>query len=125
MMKVAMSTDFRMTKKSRLRCVQERALDDLAALERDSSPHDAEEKGGEGDDPEAPDLEEDDGDHLARKREILPDVNHRKTCHANGGCSREEGINETKSLGRGEGKPEENGAGENQAGKAEDEDSLR
>ena len=50
------------------RRVQEGALDDLPPLEGDPPAHQAEEDDGKGDDPQPPDLEEDERDRSGRRR---------------------------------------------------------
>ena len=113
-----------MTKKSR-RGVQKRALHDLPSLEGDPAPHHAEEKGGEGDNAQAADLKEDDRGHLSCECKILPDVDDGKPRHADRRSGREEGIDKGEPLRRGEGKIEEERAGQDHAGETEDEDPLR
>src|SRR5450756_429909 len=63
------------------RRVEERALHDLPSLEGDPAPHQAEDNNGEGDDPQPPDLEEDQGHDLAGEGEVLPDIDDGKTRH--------------------------------------------
>lgn len=106
--------------------MKERCLYNLSILERDPPAHDAEEECREGDDSQPADLEKKDRNDLTGNREVLPDIEHGKTCDANGGRGGEEGVDEIDVFtGRGEWEPQEESACQDQAGKAEDEDLSR
>ncbi len=101
-------------------------LDDLPPLEGDPPPHQTEEDDGEGDDPEPPDLEEDQGHDLSGEGEVLPDIDDGQARHADRRGGGEEGIHETQvPPARREGHPEQDGPDQDQQGKAEDKDPRR
>ncbi len=78
------------------RRVEKGGLDDLPSLEGDPPPHQPEQDDGEGDDPEPPDLEQDQGYDLTGQGEILPDIDDGQTRHADRRRGGEEGVDETQ-----------------------------
>ena len=101
-------------------------LDDFSPFEGDPPAHNAEEECRESDDAQSTNLYEKDRNDLAGKREFLPNIEYGEARDANGGCGSEEGVNKIELFaGRRERKPQEKGARQDDAGKAEDEDLSR
>ena len=108
------------------RRMEKGGLDDLPPLEGDPPPHQAEEDDGEGDDPQAPDLEEDERHELAGERQILSDIDDGKARHADRGGGGEEGVHKAQvAPTRSKGKPEEERPDQDRQGETEDEDPRR
>ena len=82
------------------RRVEKGGLDDLPSPEGDPPPHQPEDDDGKGDDPEPPDLEEEQRHDLTGEGEILPDVDDGKARHADRRGGGEEGIHEAQVIAR-------------------------
>jgi hypothetical protein len=107
------------------RAMKERRLHNLPSFERNPPTHEDKKNGGKSNDPDPPDLEKNQGEHLAGERKILPDIQHIQPRHANRrGCG-EKGIDEGKGVfGCGPWMAEKDRPRENRGCKSKDEDSF-
>jgi hypothetical protein len=106
--------------------MEKSGLDDVASFKRDPAPHENEENRREGNDPQPPDLEKQDGQNLSKNREVLPYVNTGQAGHAYGRGRGKKSIHKGKmTLSPRKWQPKKKSANKNHGGEPGDKDPFR